>query len=51
VIGLPVGFVGAMESKEALAAHGGVPYLIVRGRKGGSAMAAAAINALASERE
>jgi precorrin-8X/cobalt-precorrin-8 methylmutase len=51
VIGLPVGFVGAMESKEALAAHGGVPFLIVRGRKGGSAMAAAAINALASERE
>jgi len=51
VIGLPVGFVGAMESKEALATHGGVPYLIVRGRKGGSAMAAAAVNALASERE
>lgn len=51
VIGLPVGFVGAMESKEALAAHGGVPFLIVRGRKGGSAMAVAAINALASERE
>ena len=51
VIGLPVGFVGAMESKEALAARGGVPFLIVRGRKGGSAMAAAAINALASEQE
>ena len=51
VIGLPVGFVGALESKEALAGHGGVPFLIVRGRKGGSAMAAAAINALASERE
>jgi precorrin-8X/cobalt-precorrin-8 methylmutase len=51
VIGLPVGFVGAMESKEALAVHGGAPFLIVRGRKGGSAMAAAAINALASERE
>ena len=51
VIGLPVGFVGALESKEALADHGGVPFLIVRGRKGGSAMAAAAINALASERE
>jgi precorrin-8X/cobalt-precorrin-8 methylmutase len=51
VIGLPVGFVGAMESKEALAVHDGVPFLIVRGRKGGSAMAAAAINALASERE
>ena len=51
MIGLPVGFVGAMESKEALAAQGGVAFLIVRGRKGGSAMAAAAINALASERE
>ena len=51
VIGLPVGFVGAMESKEALAADGRVPFLIVRGRKGGSAMAAAAVNALASEAE
>jgi precorrin-8X/cobalt-precorrin-8 methylmutase len=51
VIGLPVGFVGAAESKAALAAHGGVPYLIVKGRKGGSAMAAAAVNALASEIE
>jgi precorrin-8X/cobalt-precorrin-8 methylmutase len=51
VIGLPVGFVGAAESKEALVAAGTVPYLIVRGRKGGSAMAAAAVNALASERE
>jgi precorrin-8X/cobalt-precorrin-8 methylmutase len=51
VIGLPVGFVGAMESKEALAADGRVPFLIVRGRKGGSAMAVAAVNALASTRE
>jgi precorrin-8X/cobalt-precorrin-8 methylmutase len=51
VIGLPVGFVGAEESKEALAADGRVPFLIVRGRKGGSAMAVAAVNALASERE
>lgn len=51
VIGMPVGFVGAAESKEALAADGRVPYAIVKGRKGGSAMAAAAINALASERE
>ena len=51
VIGLPVGFVGAMESKEALAEQGGVPFLIVRGRKGGSAMAVAAVNALASEQE
>lgn len=51
VIGMPVGFVGAAESKEALAADGRVPYAIVRGRKGGSAMAAAAVNALASEKE
>jgi precorrin-8X/cobalt-precorrin-8 methylmutase len=51
VIGLPVGFVGAAESKEALMADGRVPFLIVRGRKGGSAMAAAAVNALASEAE
>jgi len=51
VIGLPVGFVGARESKEALAADARVPFLIVRGRKGGSAMAVAAVNALASERE
>lgn len=51
VIGMPVGFVGAAESKEALAADGRVPYAIVRGRKGGSAMTAAAINALASEVE
>lgn len=51
IIGLPVGFVGAMESKEALAAYDKVPYLIVRGRRGGSAMAVAAVNALASEQE
>jgi precorrin-8X/cobalt-precorrin-8 methylmutase len=51
VIGMPVGFVGAAESKEALIAHGGVPAIIVRGRRGGSAMAAAAVNALASDRE
>ncbi len=48
ILGIPVGFVGAAESKEALAADPhGVPYLIVRGRLGGSAMAAAAVNALA----
>lgn len=48
IIGMPVGFVGAMESKEALAegAHG-VPFAIVRGRMGGSAMTAAAVNAIA----
>ena len=51
VIGLPVGFVGAMESKDALAADGRVPFLVVRGRKGGSAMAVAAVNALASDSE
>ena len=51
VIGVPVGFVGAAESKEALAACGLVPFLVVRGRKGGSAIAAAAVNALASESE
>jgi precorrin-8X/cobalt-precorrin-8 methylmutase len=51
VIGLPVGFVGALESKEALAADGRVPFLVVRGRKGGSAMAVAAVNALASDTE
>ncbi|WP_415368709.1 precorrin-8X methylmutase [Pseudomonas aeruginosa] len=44
--------VGAAESKEMLAADSrGVPYVIVRGRRGGSAMAAAAVNALATERE
>jgi len=48
ILGMPVGFVGAAESKEALAAAAhGVPWLIVRGRMGGSAMTAAAINALA----
>ena len=48
VLGVPVGFVGAAESKEELAANSrGVPFLIVRGRMGGSAMAAAAVNALA----
>lgn len=51
VIGMPVGFVGAAESKDALAAHGALPHAIVRGRLGGSAMAAAAVNALASEVE
>lgn len=51
VIGVPVGFIGAAESKVALAANGRVPFLIVKGRKGGSAMAAATVNALASETE
>ncbi len=51
VIGMPVGFVGAAESKEALLAFGRVPALVVRGRRGGSAMAAASVNALASDEE
>ncbi len=50
IIGMPVGFVGAAESKEALI-ESGLPAIIVRGRKGGSAMAAAAVNALASDNE
>jgi precorrin-8X/cobalt-precorrin-8 methylmutase len=47
IIGMPVGFVGAAESKEALI-ESGLPAIVMRGRKGGSAMAAAAVNALAS---
>ncbi|MGB8486666.1 MAG: precorrin-8X methylmutase [Xanthobacteraceae bacterium] len=48
IIGMPVGFVGAAESKDALARDArGIPFLIVRGRLGGSAMTAAAVNALA----
>jgi precorrin-8X/cobalt-precorrin-8 methylmutase len=50
VLGIPVGFVGAAESKDALAASD-LAYLIVRGRRGGSAMTAAAVNALASDAE
>jgi precorrin-8X/cobalt-precorrin-8 methylmutase len=49
VLGFPVGFVGAAESKDALADNPfGVPFLAIRGRRGGSAMAAAAVNALAA---
>jgi precorrin-8X/cobalt-precorrin-8 methylmutase len=52
VVGVPVGFIGAAESKEALLAHPvNVPHLVVRGRRGGSAMAASALNALAQEAE
>lgn len=48
ILGMPVGFVGAAESKDALAENSyGVPYAIVRGRMGGSAMTAAALNSLA----
>ncbi|MET1071994.1 MAG: precorrin-8X methylmutase [Umezawaea sp.] len=52
VLGIPVGFIGAAESKEALAANVlGLEYLVVRGRRGGSAITAAALNAIASEEE
>jgi precorrin-8X/cobalt-precorrin-8 methylmutase len=52
VLGVPVGFVGAAESKDALAAHPlRLPFLVVRGRRGGSAIASAAVNALASRTE
>lgn len=52
VLGLPVGFIGAAESKRALAEYGdGLAYLVVHGRRGGSALAAAAVNAIASEEE
>jgi precorrin-8X/cobalt-precorrin-8 methylmutase len=48
ILGIPVGFVGAAEAKDALMQNSrGVPFLVVRGRLGGSAMAAAAVNALA----
>lgn len=52
VLGIPVGFVGSAESKEALVANPwDIPYLVVQGRRGGSAMAASAVNALAREDE
>ncbi|MEA5476078.1 precorrin-8X methylmutase [Pseudanabaena galeata UHCC 0370] len=52
ILGFPVGFVGAIESKVALAENSrGVPFLTIHGRRGGSAMAAAALNALAMENE
>lgn len=56
IVGCPVGFIGAAESKEALARladdHGiDVPFVTVRGRRGGSAIASAAVNALAQEEE
>ncbi len=52
ILGFPVGFVGAAESKAMLAADSrGVPFVIMQGRLGGSAMAAAAVNALATEVE
>ena len=52
ILGFPVGFVGALESKAALAADSrGIPFLTIHGRRGGSAMAAAAVNALAMDQE
>ncbi|MEN3608811.1 precorrin-8X methylmutase [Plantactinospora sp. ZYX-F-223] len=52
IVGVPVGFIGAAESKQALAGHdAGIPYLVVHGRRGGSAITAAAVNAIASEVE
>ncbi|MFF3568806.1 precorrin-8X methylmutase [Nocardia jiangxiensis] len=51
VLGIPVGFIGAAESKQALTEFGDVEYLTVRGRRGGSAITAAALNAIASEQE
>ena len=52
ILGIPVGFIGAAESKDALAANElGLEYLIVKGRRGGSAITAAAVNAIASEAE
>lgn len=56
IVGMPVGFVGSAESKTALAEHelpegGQVPWIVVHGRRGGSAMAAATLNAIAHESE
>jgi precorrin-8X/cobalt-precorrin-8 methylmutase len=52
VVGVPVGFIGAAESKAALAEHpAALEHLVVHGRRGGSAMAVAAVNALASDAE
>lgn len=51
VLGIPVGFIGAAESKQALAEYGGPDFLTVHGRRGGSAITAAALNAIASEQE
>jgi precorrin-8X/cobalt-precorrin-8 methylmutase len=51
ILGIPVGFIGAAESKAALAARPDLPHLVVHGRRGGSAITAAAVNALASEQE
>lgn len=51
IIGVPVGFVGALESKVELAERAPAPFLVVHGRRGGSAMAVAAVNAVAQQEE
>ncbi|MBK1786934.1 precorrin-8X methylmutase [Prauserella cavernicola] len=51
IIGVPVGFVGAVESKQLLVDRAPAPYLVVRGRRGGSALAVGAVNAIASREE
>ncbi len=52
ILGLPVGFIGAAESKQELCDNSrGVPFLTIKGRRGGSAMAVAALNAIAKEKE
>ena len=51
IVGVPVGFVGAVESKEELVKRAPAPHLVVHGRRGGSALAVAAVNAIASEKE
>ncbi|WP_017935456.1 precorrin-8X methylmutase [Nocardioides sp. Iso805N] len=51
IVGCPVGFIGAAESKEALVDFGEIPFVTVRGRRGGSAMTSSALNALAQEVE
>ncbi len=52
IVGMPVGFIGSAESKQALAENPwDLPYAVVTGRRGGSAMAASALNALAREEE
>ena len=51
ILGFPVGFVGAAEAKAALIGSGGLAYIALKGRRGGSALAAAAVNALAPGRQ
>jgi precorrin-8X/cobalt-precorrin-8 methylmutase len=48
VVGMPVGFVSAAESKDLMAEVGDVPWIVIRGRKGGSTLVVAAVHALLS---